>query len=254
MLVAGVDIGSVAAKAAIYDTEARTVLGSSIIPTGWNHKQAFESSIQLAARDALINPEALSKVVGTGYGRVAVKNDIKVVSEITCHARGAAFFFPEAAGVIDIGGQDSKAVRLDGRGNVADFVMNDKCAAGTGRFIQMVANLLEMDLEQFAAAAADGQPASISNMCAVFAESEIVGLLARAVPPADIAAGVTLSVARRTAGLAARLGLSGPCVFTGGLASNKAMAVCLGEALGAPVLLPPIPQLTGAIGAALSAL
>lgn len=253
MLVAGVDIGSVAAKAAIFDTEACAVLGSSIIPTGWNHKQAFETSLQLAAGDAALTTEELTRVVGTGYGRVAVKNDVKVVSEISCHARGAAFFFPEAAGVIDIGGQDSKAMRLDGQGSVADFVMNDKCAAGTGRFIQMVSNLLEMDLEQFAVAAAEGTPANISNMCAVFAESEIVGLLARSVAPADIAAGVTLSVARRTAGLASRLGINGPCVFTGGLAGNRAMISYLEEALGSPILLPPVPQLNGAIGAALSA-
>lgn len=251
MIVAGVDIGSVAAKAAIFDTECRSVLGSGIIATGWNHKQAFEASLRLAADNAAVDSDCIDRVVGTGYGRVALKNDIKVISEISCHARGAHFFFPEAAGVIDIGGQDSKAVRLDKQGNAADFIMNDKCAAGTGRFIQMVATILEMDLEEFAEAAAKGEPVSITTMCAVFAESEIIGLLARSVAPENIAAGVTLSVARRTAGLASRLGINGPCVFTGGLAGNKAMATCLEKELGYPVLLPPVPQLTGAIGAAL---
>lgn len=252
MIVAGVDIGSVAAKAAVFDIANGVLLGSSVLPTGWNHKQAFEATLRNAVSDAGLTADSVKRVVGTGYGRVAIKNDVHVISEITCHAKGAHFFFPEAFGVIDIGGQDSKAMRLDDNGNVADFIMNDKCAAGTGRFIQMVAALLEMSLEEFGHAASIGKPAGISSMCAVFAESEIVGLLARSVPPEDIAAGVTLSVARRTASLAARLNINGPCVFTGGLAGNKAMAAYLSDALGSPVLLPHSPQIIGAIGAALS--
>ena len=253
MITAGVDIGSVAAKAVVLDTARMAVIGSSVLPTGWNHKQAFESALAAAISSAGLEPDAVRAVTGTGYGRVAVKNSFPVQSEIRCHAKGAAFLFPGAAGVIDIGGQDSKAVRLDASGSVADFVMNDKCAAGTGRFIQMVATILEMDLDEFSLAASRGKPASISSMCAVFAESEIVGLLARQVSPDDIAAGVTLSVAERTAHLARRLGIAGPCVFSGGLAASASMSEALSRHLGQAVLRPEEPQLTGALGAALIA-
>jgi predicted CoA-substrate-specific enzyme activase len=225
----------------------------AVIPTGWNHKEACDIVLSAAMAKAGISREAVAAVSATGYGRVAVKTAMPVISEIRCHAKGARLHFPEAAGVIDIGGQDSKAIRLDEAGNVADFVMNDKCAAGTGRFIQMVATLLEMDLEAFALAAARGKPARISSMCAVFAESEIVGLLARQTPPDNIAAGVTLSVAERAASLVRRLQISGPCVFSGGLACNTALTNALSRFLDNPVLVAEKPQITGALGAALLA-
>lgn len=251
MITAGVDIGSVAAKAVVFDTASHAVIGSSIVPTGWNHKQAYDAVISAAAAQANISVESIAAVTGTGYGRVSIKNAIPVQSEIRCHARGAAHTFPQAVGVIDIGGQDSKAIRLDAAGNVADFVMNDKCAAGTGRFIQMVATILEMDLDAFSEAASRGTPVQISSMCAVFAESEIVGLLARQIAPEDIAAGVTVSVAERTANLARRLGINGPCVFSGGLAASNSMADSLARFMGCDILRSETPQLTGALGAAI---
>ncbi|MDL2268180.1 acyl-CoA dehydratase activase [Desulfovibrio sp. OttesenSCG-928-G15] len=254
MITAGVDIGSVAAKAVIVDRDTNTIIGHAVLPTGWNPRQAFTDCLGAAAKRAGVAISAIHKanaVTATGYGRVMLKNETSVLSEITCHAAGARFHFPEADGVVDIGGQDSKAIRFSPDGAVEDFVMNDKCAAGTGRFIQMTATILGMDLNAFSAAAAKGKPAAISSMCAVFAESEIVGLLARETPPQDIAAGVVLSIAERTAGMSRRLALRGPCVFSGGLAASCAMADRLSFVLGRKVLVPPQPQLTGALGAAL---
>lgn len=254
MITAGVDIGSVAAKAVIVDRKSNRILGHAVIPTGWNPKQAFEDCLNKAADGTGVDVAAIRgarAVTVTGYGRVTLRSDAAVLSEITCHAAGARFFFPDACGVIDVGGQDCKAIRFGSDGNVEDFVMNDKCAAGTGRFIQMTAALLGMDLDAFSEAAARGKPAGISSMCAVFAESEIIGLLARETPPEDIAAGVLLSVAERTAGMVRRLDMRGPCVFSGGLASSRAMADCLARSLDREVLLPSFPQVTGALGAAL---
>lgn len=253
MLAVGIDIGSVAAKAVIMSRENGAILGHAIMPTGWNHKEAAASVVAAATAKAGVSKGDLSAIAGTGYGRVAMKGKVKTVSEITCHAKGAAHFFPNASGVVDIGGQDSKAVKLGPHGTVIDFVMNDKCAAGTGRFMQMVATLLEMDLEAFCKAAVFGKPIRINSMCAVFAESEIIGLLAQGTKPEDIAAGVSKSVAGRTAGLAKRLGLQGSVVFTGGLAGCPAIAGHLSEALDAEVLAPELAQLTGAVGAALLA-
>ncbi|MDL2313453.1 acyl-CoA dehydratase activase [Desulfovibrio sp. OttesenSCG-928-C14] len=257
MITAGIDIGSVAAKAAVYDSEEKALLGWAVLPSGWNHREAFEKALGRALEQAKMPRSALAALAGTGYGRVSLRQEMRVISEITCHARGAHHFFPEASGVIDVGGQDSKAIRLDGQGQVADFVMNDKCAAGTGRFVQMAAALLGLDLENFfelaREGAENGQTAPISSMCAVFAESEIISLLAQSLPPAGIAAGVLKSVAGRTSGMAARLGIGQTCVFTGGLAASEAMAAILSETLGAAVRRPKLPQLTGALGAAILA-
>lgn len=256
MITAGVDIGSVATKAVVMDREAGLLLGYAVLPTGWNPKQAFGDALSAAAGAAGVDACTLREenaVTVTGYGRVTVKNDVPMLSEITCHAAGGRFYFPRAGGVVDIGGQDCKAIRFSAAGDVEDFAMNDKCAAGTGRFIQMTATLMEMDLEEFSLAAVRGTPAKISSMCAVFAESEIVGLLAREVPPEDIAAGVFFSVAERTAGMVRRLGVRGPCIFTGGLASSDPMADCLERILNQEIVRPALPQITGALGAALLA-
>ena len=253
MINAGIDIGSVAAKAVLFDTRDSAIIGASVLPTGWNHKQAFEAVLFAAMAEARVTMRDIASLTVTGYGRIALKDRAEVISEIRCHARGAHYFFPQAGCVVDIGGQDSKALRLGPDGSLEDFVMNDKCAAGTGRFIQMVAALLGMDLEEFFLAAREGEPAHISSMCAVFAESEIVSLLARSVSPRDIAAGVTQSVAERTANMARRLSLQGGCVFSGGLGGNAAMVESLRRQLGLEILVPRNPQITGALGAALLA-
>lgn len=251
MFTAGVDVGSVAAKAVIYDIEHQTVAGMAIQPTGWNPKAAGEDVLQSACRDAgIAQPDF---IIATGYGRVSLPFADKAATEISCHARGAVHLFPDTRLVLDIGGQDSKVIRTDTDGSVLDFLMNDKCAAGTGRFLQMIAGILNSDIEDLGALAMSGTPAPISSMCAVFAETEIVGLLARGTPPADIIAGVLVSIVRRTCSLAARIPLYGECTFTGGLASSAIFGAMLSKELGVPINIPEHPQYTGAFGAALLA-
>ena len=250
MPVAGVDVGSVAAKAVIFDPQSRSLLGKAVLPTGWNAHEAGEKALAAACADA--GGIAASRIVGTGYGRISLPFADKVVTEITCHARGAVLF-PGTGVVLDIGGQDSKVISTAPDGSVQDFLMNDKCAAGTGRFLQVLSGILGMELAELGEAAGRGKPAAISSMCAVFAETEIIGLLARGTPPADIAAGVFRSIARRMRGLAARIPLHGECTFTGGLATSPSFSRLLSEELGVPVNVPEYPQLVGAIGAALIA-
>lgn len=251
MPVAGVDVGSVAAKAVIFDPQSRSLLGKAVLPTGWNACEAGEKALAAACADA--GGIAASRIVGTGYGRISLPFADKVVTEITCHARGAVHLFPGTGVVLDIGGQDSKVISTAPDGSVQDFLMNDKCAAGTGRFLQVLSGILGMELAELGEAAGRGKPAAISSMCAVFAETEIIGLLARGTPPADIAAGVFRSIARRMRGLAARIPLRGECTFTGGLATSPSFSRLLSEELGVPVNVPEYPQLVGAIGAALIA-
>jgi CoA-substrate-specific enzyme activase, putative len=254
MICLGVDIGSVAAKAVVWEASGEKVLARAVIPTGWDHRQAIEDICAKALSEAGVSPNDVAASALTGYGRVAGKDKMRAVSEIACHAKGAHFLVPEAGGVIDIGGQDSKVVLLGAGGTVVDFAMNDKCAAGTGRFVSMAATLLGQDLQGFADLAATGSPLPINSMCAVFAESEIVGLLAKRNSPADVAAGICHSIARRTAGLASRLNLQkNPCVFSGGLAGNATIAAGLGEYLHQTVVAAPFPQFVGALGAAILA-
>ena len=181
MPVAGVDVGSVAAKAVIFDPQSRSLLGKAVLPTGWNAREAGEKALAAACADA--GGIAASRIVGTGYGRISLPFADKVVTEITCHARGAVHLFPGTGVVLDIGGQDSKVISTAPDGSVQDFLMNDKCAAGTGRFLQVLSGILGMELAELGEAAGRGKPAAISSMCAVFAETEIIGLLARGTPP-----------------------------------------------------------------------
>ena len=251
MPVAGVDVGSVAAKAVIFDPQSRSRLGKAVLPAGRTAREAGEKALAAACADA--GGIAASRIVGTGYGRISLPFADKVVTEITCHARGAVHLFPGTGVVLDIGGQDSKVISTASDGSVQDFLMNDKCAAGTGRFLQVLSGILGMELAELGEAAGRGKPAAISSMCAVFAETEIIGLLARGTPPADIAAGVFRSIARRMRGLAARIPLRGECTVTGGLATSPSFSRLLSEELGVPVNVPEYPQLVGAIGAALIA-
>lgn len=251
MPVAGVDIGSVAAKAVILDEDSLALLGMAVQPTGWNPREAGENVLAAArARAGNVVPRY---VTATGYGRISLPSAHNVITEISCHALGAVHLFPETGIVLDIGGQDSKVISTERDGAVQDFLMNDKCAAGTGRFLQVLSGILDMDLAALGEAAAHGTPAAISSMCAVFAETEIVGLLARGTPPADIAAGVFLSIARRMRTLATRIPLRGQCTFSGGLAVCPAFSALLSTELGVAVNVPEHPQFTGALGAALMA-
>ena len=261
MFVAGIDIGSVAAKAVVLelgqDGQPR-IAGRSVLPTGWNSAEAARDVLENACKVAKIGRSTLNRTVATGYGRVSVPFASKCVTEISCHARGASFLFPDTGIILDIGGQDSKVISLETAGarpgTVRGFLMNDKCAAGTGRFLQVLSGILAMPLDALGQAAATGTPVAISSMCAVFAETEIVGLLAKGTPPESIAAGVFRSIARRMCGLARRIALHDACVFTGGLATSPAFAAILADELGIPVKVPDDPQVVGALGAALIAM
>lgn len=251
--VAGVDVGSAAAKAVVWDANARTLLGRALLPTGWNARESGAATLDAACKVAGIQRKDLLRVVGTGYGRISLPFADKTITEITCHALGAAHLFPGTGVVLDIGGQDSKVIGVDDDGTVQDFVMNDKCAAGTGRFLQVVSGILGVDLPELGQAAARGRPVPISSMCAVFAETEIISLLAQGTPLEDVAAGVFLSIARRMRGLAGRIPMRGICVFTGGLATSPAFGDLLSTELGVRVTVPQDPQVVGALGAALAA-
>jgi len=193
--------------------------------------------------------------MSTGYGRNSIDIADDRITEITAHAKGVQFYFPEAHSVIDIGGQDSKAIVISKKtGKVIDFQMNDKCAAGTGRFLEVMAHALEVPIEEIGTLALQSnKPAAISSTCTVFAESEVISLFARGASKIDIASGIHKSIARRVAGMAKRIGVAPLLVFCGGVAKNIAVEKYLEIELGFEIVRPEYPQLTGAIGAALIA-
>lgn len=243
----GIDIGSTAAKAAVLeDGELQCALAC---PTGFSSFDAAERVAGLLRAEGF-EPEA-APCVATGYGRVAVPFAGKVVTEITCHGRGAAFLFGSEGTVVDVGGQDTKVIVLRG-GKVAKFAMNDKCSAGTGKFLEVMANRLGVSQEELARLARTGAPTSISSMCTVFAESEVIGLIGAGTPREDIAYGVIDSVVEKVSVLA-RQGKGAPYFLTGGLCENGYFVERLGARLGAAVSTGPEARFAGAIGAALIA-
>jgi predicted CoA-substrate-specific enzyme activase len=205
-------------------------------------------------RDASLERAQIAAVVATGYGRAAVNFADTTVTEITCHAQGVHYLVPTARTIIEIGGQDSKLICLDDGGRVRDFCMNDRCAAGSGRFLEIVAARLGVVLDTLGhLSRASIRPALISNMCVVFAETEIIGLLAQGTAASDIAAGVQNAIATRVAAMAGRVVIP-PVYFTGGVALQSGMVQALAQALSQPVSIAPTPQFTGALGAALAAI
>lgn len=250
MAFVGIDVGSVAAKAVVL--HEHRIIASALGPTGWSPKEAGRSVFEMALNKAGINQSDVQKVVGTGYGRVSLDFIDQAVTEITCHGKGANFWFPQKALVIDIGGQDSKAIAVDGKGKVLNFVMNDKCAAGTGRFLQVTAQTLGLELGQLAELPL-AEPVIINSMCTVFAESEVVSLLASGVPKEKIVAGLYHSITRRISSMCGSFDLSSGIIFTGGVARNKNMRNTLAKVLGSEVVVPEEPQMIGALGAALVA-
>ncbi len=250
MVVVGLDIGSVAAKGVILTPDKPH---RALLPTGWSPRDAGEQLIDqllcLSGRKAA----DIEDIVATGYGRASIPAARRVVSEIKCHARGIAAICPEVRTIVDIGGQDSKVIRVDNDGRVVDFAMNDKCAAGTGRFLQVMANALGMDVSELGTAGTHRDPAIINSMCTVFAETEIISLLARGVDKERIIGGIHLSVARRVAAMARRMGVEEKVAFTGGVALNPAVRQALAGELDCELVIPPNCQFTGALGAALLA-
>jgi predicted CoA-substrate-specific enzyme activase len=194
MVSIGIDIGSVCAKAVAYDER---IIGRLIMPTGWNPKQTAEELYERLVSENNIKKEEVSSIVATGYGRVSVPFASRKVTEITCHAKGAVYLDPDARTVIDVGGQDSKAISIDEKGSVLEFMMNDKCAAGTGRFLQVMANVLETEVDQLEALASNSSPRDINSMCAVFAESEVISLLSQGTSKEEVASGILHSISTK---------------------------------------------------------
>ncbi|MBI2962917.1 MAG: 2-hydroxyglutaryl-CoA dehydratase [Deltaproteobacteria bacterium] len=250
----GVDVGSTQTKAIVIDEEGR-IAGRSLIDTGANVMAAAENAFVAAIRGGGIAEEDVAFVIGTGYGRYKVTFGDAQVTEISCHARGAVHMFPATRTVLDMGGQDTKAIRVHSNGEVADFCMNDKCAAGTGRFLQAAAFALEIPLDELGATAMrSDRPVPITTTCTVFAESEVLSWLARGKKIADILRGVHHSIGTRSMGLLRRVGLDPEVTFTGGVSRNSCMVEVLNEMIGAPLNVSEESHFMGALGAALIAL
>ena len=253
MICVGIDAGSRAVKGLLLDARSLEVVGSIVADQGVHQQQTGDSIFTRLLAAHGLSPEDVCRTVATGYARNLVSVADTTITEITCHACGVHHRVGEARTVVEIGGQDSKLLRLQDDGSVRDFAMNDRCAAGTGRFLEMVADKLEVPLGQLGALAGGStQPAAISSMCAVFAETEIIGLLASGAEPTDIVAGVFGAIAARATTLAGGR-LEPPVVFTGGVAMVAGMDKALARAIGYEVTVVPDPQLTGALGAALLA-
>ncbi len=248
-ITAGLDVGAITVKAAILEGEH--LRGAAIVRAGYDRAAAAGDALDRALAQAGLVRTQIARTVGTGYGRVQLRDVEQTMTEITCHAHGAHFLCPNARTVIDIGGQDSKAISVGPAGQVLDFVMNDKCAAGSGRFLEVMAQALEVELNEFGELALSApQRAPISSTCAVFAESEVITLIAQGRPRAEIAAGIHEAIAARIAALAGRIAVRDAVVLTGGVARNVGLARMLEEKLGRPILTPELAQLAGAIGAA----
>ncbi|MBM6989750.1 MAG: 2-hydroxyacyl-CoA dehydratase [Olsenella umbonata] len=248
--VLGVDSGSTSTDAVVMELDG-TIVASVIGATGAKASRGAAAVIQEVLDQAHLTRDDLAMSVATGYGRDAIPNMDVAITEITCHAAGAHYLAPQARTVIDIGGQDSKVIHLNEDGTVQNFVMNDKCAAGTGRFLEAMARTLQMPIEELSRQGLEWHhDVTISSMCTVFAESEVVSLIADDTPTPDIIHGLDVSVARKTAALARRVGGEPPYLMTGGVANNEGVVKALSEVLGAPVATHEDSQLCGAIGAA----
>ena len=250
---AGIDSGSTSTDVVILDKD-RNITASVIMPTGAGAANGAERALEEALKQAGLEREDLDAVVTTGYGRTAISDGDKSITEITCHARGAHFLDPSVRTVVDIGGQDSKVIRLNEDGSVKNFVMNDKCAAGTGRFLEMMAKTMEISLDELSKVGLSYQEdITISSMCTVFAESEVVSLIAQNKPTDDIVHGLNKAVASKTASLVKRVGGEKAYMMTGGVAQNKGLVKTLEERLGTSLVISDKSQLCGALGAALFA-
>ena len=250
---AGVDVGSATAKAVLVDADG-AMRAHVVLPSGGNLSLAADKVLAAALDRAGAARTDIAALIATGYGRESVANRTRAVTEITCHAKGAHALFPDARSVIDIGGQDSKAISLDAAGMIRKFEMNDKCAAGTGRFLEVMARTLEVPLDEVGprALAADA-PAKISSTCTVFAESEVISLLAQGQPVERILAGLCLAISQRVNSLASRAGMAPRVIMTGGVAKNIGVVRAIEKAVGFPLTVPDEPQIMGALGAALLA-
>ena len=251
MFVAGVDVGSTQTKAVVLDSEPNLV-GRALVDTGAQLTDAAEQAFAIALAEAGVSRDEVATVIGTGYGRYRVDFGDTQVTEISCHARGAAFLFPATTSVLDIGGQDTKAIRVGEQGQVLDFCMNDKCSAGTGRFLCAASQALELPLGDLGDLALTARnPVKMTTTCTVFAESEILGWLALGRKVEDVLMGVHAAIASRSIALLRRVGIEPEITFTGGVSRNTAMVKLLEELVEGPINVSEESHYCGAIGAAL---
>lgn len=251
---AGVDVGSTQTKAVILD-EPGKIAGRALLDTGANVVHAAERAYEAAVKNAGIREVEVEYVVGTGYGRYRVTFGNAQITEISCHARGAVHMFPSTRTVVDMGGQDTKAIRVGPEGEIIDFCMNDKCAAGTGRFLGAAAAALDIPLDELGRTALNyTKPVRISTTCTVFAESEVLSWLGKGKKIEDILWGVHQSIASRSAGLLRRVGIEQEVTFTGGVTRNIAMIEALSARIECPLNVSEESHFMGALGAALFAL
>ena len=252
MYVLGLDVGSASSKVVILDDD-KNIVSSSVVQVGTG-----SSGPSRALNEALgkvnLTLDDMKKIVATGYGRYSFERADKQISEISCHAKGIFHLVPTARTIIDIGGQDAKAIRLDDNGMVSQFFMNDKCAAGTGRFLDVMARVLEINITEMADYDSRAtEVVNVSSTCTVFAESEVISHLSNNIPKENIIAGIHASVASKACGLAYRAGLADDIVMSGGVAQNAGVVRAISRELRRPVIVAPNPQIAGALGAALFA-
>jgi len=246
---AGIDVGSTMTKAVILNNG---MTASVIGPTGPEQRRLANKVMEEALIQAGISFQAMTFVVSTGYGRINVPFADKQITEITCHAKGIVSLFPRARTIIDIGGQDVKGIQMDGTGKILDFVMNDKCAAGSGRFIEVIADALGVPLNEVGDLSLRSEtPAKISNICIIWAQQEVASSLAQGVPISDLLAGVHQSLADRICRMVHRLKVEDAVIVTGGGGKNRGLLKALSQQLDREVLVPNDPLITGALGAAL---
>ena len=249
--IMGIDFGSTTAKTVILDLNG-AIVASNVSQLGSVSGAAVEASIATTLKQAGLTQDRIACTVSTGYGRRLIDIVDKSYTEITCHAKGAIAMAPEAKMVIDIGGQDSKVIAIDKNGMVDNFAMNDRCAGGTGKFFEVLARAMEVDLDEMGQLALKAvEDFSISSMCATFAETEVISLLAEGKPKIEILGAVHRAIAKRTMGLVARVGKRTPTVMTGGVANNVAALKAIEQELGSPLIKPAHPQIAGALGAAI---
>ena len=252
MFTMGIDIGSTSSKAVILEDGVR-VAARKVIEAGIG-SEGPDRVFADALSEAGITREEITRVMATGYGRMTFPGADDQASELSCHGKGIHYLIPEARVVIDIGGQDAKVMQINERGALLNFVMNDKCAAGTGRFLDVMAGILSVQTSELSELAAKAEePHSISSVCTVFAESEVISHLAAGATRSDVAAGIHQSVAKRVAGLGNRIGFRGPIAMSGGVALNAGVVRALEHELGKQIVTHPDAQLAGAYGAAILA-
>jgi len=252
-LYLGIDIGSVTTNAVLLN-DNKDIVAFSIVKSGFDHRAAIDEVINNICVKAKIKKEQIQSIVSTGYGRRNVTEANKVVTEISCHAMGIHIFFPNVRTVIDIGGQDSKVIRVSERGYAETFHMNDKCAAGTGRFLEVMAHAMGISSGELGLLALNAKKVEpISSICTVFAESEVISKIAEGKPKENIIAGIHQAIGERLMGMVATIGIKKPIALTGGVAKNQCILDVLSKRLGVNIFRPFEPQIVGALGAAVFA-